>query len=86
MEAVRSNRATNVVLPQPVGLATMHLKGCFQHGSMWANEWLSGCRVLLYFQRHRAETVGEYFALPVELRKRDWPTTVNDLMAINRSR
>ena len=38
----RSKRATNVVLPQPVGPATMHVKGCFQRGSMCVNEWLSG--------------------------------------------
>ena len=67
VEAFRSNRATNVVLPQPVGPATMHVKGCFQRGSMWVNEWSSGCRLLLHFQRRRAETVGEYFALPVEV-------------------
>ena len=67
MEEFRSNRVTNVVLPQPVGPATMHVKGCFQRGSMWVNEWSSGCRFLLHFQRRRAETVGEYFALPVEV-------------------
>ena len=33
-EALRSKRATNVVLPQPVGPATMHVKGCCQRGSM----------------------------------------------------
>ena len=60
MEEFRSNRATNVVLPQPVGPATMR-------GSMGVNEWSSGCRFLLHFQRRRAETVGEYFALPVEV-------------------
>ena len=31
------------------------------------NEWSSGCRVLLHFQRRRAETVAEYFALPVDV-------------------
>ena len=31
------------------------------------NEWLSGGRVLLHFQRRRAETVGKYFAVPVEV-------------------
>ena len=67
VEAFRSNRVPNVVLPQPVGLATMHLKGCFPSGSMWVNEWLSGGRVLLHFQRRRAETVWKYFALPVEV-------------------
>ena len=67
MEAFRSKRATNVVLPQPVGPATMHVKGCFQRGSMCVNEWLSGGRVLLHFQRRRAETVGKYFALSVEV-------------------
>ena len=70
VEAFRSNRATNVVLPQPVGPATMHVKGCFQRGSMWVNEWSSGGRVLLHFPKRRAETVGEYFALPVEVGKR----------------
>ena len=64
----RSNRATKVVLPQPVGPATMHVNGCFQRGSMWVNELSSGCRVLLHFQRRRGETIGEYFALPVEVR------------------
>ena len=67
MEAFRSNRVTNVVLPQPVGPATMHVKGCFQRGSMCENEWLSGGRVLLHFQRRPAETVGKYFLLPVEV-------------------
>ena len=67
VEEFRSNRVTNVVLPQPVGPATMHVKVCFQRGSMWVNEWSSGCRFLLHFQRRRAETVGEYFALPVEV-------------------
>ena len=65
--AFRSNRATNVVLPQPVGPATMHVKGCFQRGSMWMTEWSSRRRVLLQVQRRRAETVGEYFALRVEV-------------------
>ena len=67
VEAFRSNRATNVVLPQPVGPAMMHVKGCFQRGSMWVNELSSGGRILLHFQRHRAETVGKYFALPIEV-------------------
>ena len=67
MEAFRSNRATNVVLPQPVGPATMHVKGSFQRGSMWVNEWSSGGHVLLHSQGRRADTVGEYFALPVEV-------------------
>ena len=40
----------------------MHVKGCFQRGSMWVNERSSGCRFLLHFQRRRTETVGEYFA------------------------
>ena len=66
-EAFRSNRATNVVLPQPVGPATMHVKGCFQRGSISVNEFSSGCRVLLLFQRRCAATVGEYFALPIEV-------------------
>ena len=64
-EAFRSNRATNVVLPQPVGPATIQVKGCFQRGSMSMN----GRHILLQFQRCRAETVGEYFALPVEVGK-----------------
>ena len=34
---------------------------------MWVIEWSSGCRILIHFQRHRAESVGEYFALPVEV-------------------
>ena len=51
MEAFRSNRATNVVLPQPVGPVTMHVKECFQRGSIWVNEWSSGGHVLLHFQR-----------------------------------
>ena len=68
MEAFRSNRATNVVLPQPVGQATTQVKGCFQRGSMWVNEWSSGDRIILHFQRRRADNVGEYFALPVEVR------------------
>ena len=38
MEAFLSNRATNVVLPQPVGPATMHVNGCFQRGSMSTSE------------------------------------------------
>ena len=38
VEAFRSNRATNIVFPQPVGPAMMHVKGCFQRGSMWVNE------------------------------------------------
>ena len=37
----------------------MHVKGCFQRGYMCVNEWLSGGRVLLHFQRRRAETVGK---------------------------
>ena len=68
-EAFRSNRATNVVLPQPVGPATIHVKGCFQRGSMSMNEVSCGRHILLQFQRCRAETVGEYFALPVEVGK-----------------
>ena len=68
-EAFRSNRATNVVLPQPVGPATIQVKGCFQRGSMSMNELSSGRHILLQFQRSRAETVGEYFALPVEVGK-----------------
>ena len=68
VEAFRSNRATKVVLPQPVSPATMHVNGCFQRGSMWVNEWSSGCRVLLHFQRRRAETIGKYIALPLEVR------------------
>ena len=67
MDAFRSNRVKTVVLPQPVGPATMHVKGCFQRGSMLVNEWLSGGRVLLHFQRRRAETVGKYLALPVDV-------------------
>ena len=67
VEAFRSNRATNVVLPQRVGPATKHVKGSFQRGSMWVNDWSSVCRVLLQFQRRRAETVGKYSALPIEL-------------------
>ena len=39
----------------------MHMKLCFPSGSTWVNEWSSGCRVLLHFQRRRVETVGEYF-------------------------
>ena len=58
-EAFRSNRATNVVLPQPVGPATIQVKGCFQRGSMSMNELSSGRHILLQFQRCRAETVGE---------------------------
>ena len=68
-EVFRSNRATNVVLPQPVGPATIHVKWCFQRGSMSMNELSSGRHILLQFQRCRAETVGEYFALPVEVVK-----------------
>ena len=68
-KAFRSNRATNVVLPQPVGPATIHVKGCFQRGSMSTNELSPGRHILLQFQRCRAETVGEYFALPVEVGK-----------------
>ena len=68
-EAFRNIRATNVVFPQPVGPATTHVKGCFQRGSMSMNEVSSGRHILLQFQRCRAETVGEYFALPVEVRK-----------------
>ena len=67
MEAFRGNRATNVVLPQPVWPVTMHVKGCFQRGSMWVKEWSSVCRVLLQFQRRRADTVGEYVSLPVKV-------------------
>ena len=67
VEAFRSNRATNVVLPQPVDPATMQVKGCFQRRSMWVNEWSSGGGVFLHFQRRCAETVAEYFALPVEV-------------------
>ena len=33
------------------------------------NELSSGRHILLQFQRCRAENVGEYFALPVEVRK-----------------
>ena len=65
--AFRSNRATHVVLPQPVGPATMQVKGCFKRGSMWMTDWLSRRHVLLHFQRRRGETGGEYFALPVEV-------------------
>ena len=68
MEACRSNRATNVVLLQPVGPATMDVKVCFERGSMWVNKWASGGRVILHFQRRCADTVGEYLALPVEVR------------------
>ena len=68
-EAFRSNRATNVVLPQPVDPATIHVKGCFQRGPMSMNELSSGRHILLQFQRCRADTVGEYFALPVEVGK-----------------
>ena len=68
-EAFRSNRATNVVLRQPVGPATIQVKGCFQRGSMSMNELSPGRHILLLFQRCRAETVGEYFALPVEVGK-----------------
>ena len=32
--AFRSRRATNVVLPQPVGPATIHVNGCCQRVSM----------------------------------------------------
>ena len=67
MEAFRSNRATKVVLPQPVGPATMHVKGCFQRGSLWVNELSSGGRGRFHFQRHRADNVGKYFALPIEV-------------------
>ena len=68
-EAFRSNRATNVVLPQPVGPAMIQVKGCFQRGSMSMNELSSGRHILLQFQRCRAETVGEYVALPVDAGK-----------------
>ena len=67
VEELRSNGATNLVLPQPFGPATMHVKGCFQCGYMRVNECSAGCRFLLHFQRRRAETVGDYFALAVEV-------------------
>ena len=57
VEALRSNRATDVVFPQPVGPATKHVNGSFQRGSMWVNDWSTGRRVLLHFQRRRARSV-----------------------------
>ena len=84
MEEFRSNRVTNVVLPHPVGPATMHVKGCFQRGSMWVNERSSGCRFLLHFQRRRAETVGEYFALPVEALTRNTQTVIGHTNLCNK--
>ena len=67
VEAFRSNRATNVVLPQPVAPATKHVNGSFQRGSIWVNDWSTGRRVLSHFQRRRAKSVCKYFALPVEV-------------------
>ena len=66
VEAFRSNRATYVVFPQPVGPATKHVNGSFQRGSMWVNDWSTGRLVLLHFQRRRTRFVCKYFALPVE--------------------
>ena len=67
VEAFRSNRATDIVFPQPVGPATKHVNGSFQRGSMWVNDWSTGRRVLLHFQRRRARFVCKYFALLVEV-------------------
>ena len=60
VEAFRSNRATDVVIPQPVGPATKQVNGSSQSGSMWVNDWSTGRLVILHFQRRRARFVCKY--------------------------
>ena len=65
-----SSRATNVVLPQPVGPATIHVKGCFQRGSIAKTEQLLFKPSFLYVQWRRTIFVVDYFTISIEMGKR----------------
>ena len=51
--AFRSKRATKVVFPQPVGPATIQVKGCFQRGSISITEQLL-LQLLLFYTSNGA--------------------------------